>query len=116
MQAEVRISDYTLAGVVFEERNDLSEGVKWLNVSRNTSHSADIVAMILASLKCGISSLLTMFIRSGSLLELLITDLPKMEDEGFHRTHNAGLLQTLLGCLRMHKTSIRLYMMHRKNQ
>lgn len=49
---------------------------------------------------------MTLIIRSSTLLDILTTSLQKMEDEGFYGTHDAGLLQTLLGRLRMHKTRI----------
>lgn len=92
-------TDFTLAGVAFNDKEELNEGIKWLNVGQNTNNSAAIVAMILASLKCGINTPLILNIRSGSLLDILVTSLPKMEDEGFYGTHDAGLLRTLLGRL-----------------
>lgn len=90
-------------------REDISESAKWFNIGHNTKVSASLIAIILTSIKCSINTPLTIYIRSGMVLDLLTKDMEKMEDEGFYGIQDAGLLRTLVGQLRMHRASIALY-------
>lgn len=113
MNSSTPNEEYTInmigAGVVFTNNEQLNEGVKWFNIKHNTNNSGALTAIILALTRGGINTPLTFNIRSSTLVDVLTSELPKIEDEGFHGNKDAGLLHVLLGCLRMHKTKITLY-------
>lgn len=95
----------TGAGVAFSRKEKLNIGQKWMNVEQEQGGGL-LLAIMLASLKSGICTPITFNIRSYKDLAALTEDLQEYEDKGFVGVRNAGLLRTMIGCLRMHMSPI----------
>ncbi|KAH0580613.1 hypothetical protein H2248_002102 [Termitomyces sp. 'cryptogamus'] len=93
-------------GVCFEGRPDLDKGAKWVCNDRVPIDNSPLLAILLASLRGGLGNPLEIATRSKVTIAALMKCFKANEDKGFIGVRNAGLLRTVIGCLRMHSSSI----------
>lgn len=85
------------AGVTCVDRNDLDTEGKWFSLEQDPGGGGDLLAILLASMKVGIRTPLTLNIRLADTIENIMTKLKEKEDMGFLGSSNAGLLRTTIG-------------------
>ncbi|KNZ82218.1 hypothetical protein J132_04178 [Termitomyces sp. J132] len=94
------------AGVHFENMYELNASEMWISSEDKPKKGSTLLAVLLTSMRSGINKPLVIKTRDKDVILSLTKDTREKEDSGFVDTMNSGLLQIVLGRLRMHTAPV----------